>query len=308
MNVVITGANGYIGSNLSQRLVNDGHTLTLSDIQFRETDNYLRADIRHYEEAEKLFLDGNVDCVIHLAGEVGRLNGEEHPGLMIEVNELGTLNLIRLCQRHNVPLLYTSTSEVYGPQKGRLVEETTPEHDPHLTIPTNIYALSKLHGEHLVKHYVHNYGLKATIVRPFMVYGPREPISRFRSAMLNFIIRLLEKKTIDVHKDTVRSWTYITDIVHGLCLVLAKSTFETCPTFNLGRDEPHTMLEVAQLISKECGSDPSLIHLVEPPRHFITYEKYGDFTRAKQLLGFEAKVSLAEGIKRTVDWAREVTK
>jgi len=300
--VLVTGASGVIGSCLTNHLRAKGYQVLLTDTSLQNGENYYRADIARFEETYEIFTQNKIDAVIHLAGEVGRLTGEMQPIRMIHVNEIGTLNLVKLCVSSKSRLLLVSTSEVYGNvSASRLREDLS---DQLTLTPTNIYGISKLHAEQFVKHFASNYGLQAAIARPFMVYGPGERPGPFRSAMINFISSALSRAPLKVHRGAVRSWSYIDDIVEGLRLVLERADFTACPIFNLGRDDPRTMEEIARIIIEETCAPESLIQIVDPPEKFLSLVKLGDFSKAKDLLGFEAKTPVEEGIRRTVEWAR----
>lgn len=303
MAILITGSRGTIGMHLQNTLRNKGYEVIGTDLPLTEEDGYTRADITKFEEIYKVFKSNNIDVVYHLAGEVGRLNGELYPQRMIYVNELGTLNIIQLCLEFGAKLIYASSSEIYGDLGEIKLKEEFFEKLP--LKPTNVYALSKLFGEYLVRHYVFNYGLRAVSVRPFMIYGPGEYPGKFRSAISNFIYSALTKQKITVHKGTIRSWTYIDDFIEGLIAILTKAKFKGYEAYNLGRDEPRTMEEIAKLIVKLAGARESLIEYIEPPRQFLSTIKLGDFTKAQFELGWVAKTSLEEGIIRTMEWQRK---
>ena len=123
--IFVTGALGFIGSYLIPHLTRQGHKVTSSDVHVRDYADYVRADVTSFEDLYKIFKEKNIDQVIHMAGEVGRMVGEEHPQKMMYVNNIGTLNLIKLCLEYNAKLVYFSTSEVYGRlfDMGRPVKE-----------------------------------------------------------------------------------------------------------------------------------------------------------------------------------------
>jgi dTDP-glucose 4,6-dehydratase len=305
--VLVTGALGVIGKFLVPYLERKGYDVVSTDIQIRDYSNYVAADITSFEHLYRIFREQHIDMVIHMAARVGRLIGESHPQKMVYVNDVGTLNLIKLCMDYGCRLVFFSTSEVYGHlfDDGKTVWESNLEAgSPFLT--TNIYAMSKLFGEAIVKHYVENYGLQAVAVRPFMVYGEGEYPSKYhRSAMCNFIHKALTGKKIMVHKGAVRAWCHVSDFAEGVLLVMNKSfPAKKYEAFNIGSDEYHSMEEVAKIVLDECGGSHGQIEMVEPPEKFSTLVKRFSIGKVKSL-GYEPKMSLREGIHRVAEWQKE---
>jgi nucleoside-diphosphate-sugar epimerase len=303
--IFVTGALGFIGSYLIPYLTRQGHKVVSSDVHVRDYDDYVRADVTSFEDLYKIFKKENVKQVIHMAGEVGRMVGEEHPQKMMYVNNIGTLNLIKLCLEFKARLVYFSTSEVYG----RLFDKNEPVKEADLEkasvfTTTNIYAMSKLFGEAIVRHYVENYGLNAATVRPFMVYGPGEHPSKYRSALINFVHSALNGEKITVHKGAQRAWCYISDFVRGVHIVMQHPFSGKYEAFNVGSNEYHTMEETAQMVIEECGADSNLIDIVEPPKKFLSLNKMFSIEKMRNL-GYEPQVSLKEGIQRVAKWQKK---
>jgi nucleoside-diphosphate-sugar epimerase len=273
MRILVTGGLGTIGSHAVPALRNEGHSVVIADRLLSDAEDYARADVRLYEELAPLF---PVDLVIHMAGEVGVRSGEEHPRQMLEVNVIGALNLARLAKEHGAGMIYFSTSEVYGVQDERCTEDSIPA-------PRNVYGVSKLAGEYVVRHYLS----EATIVRPFMVYGPGEKASPYRSALVNFITKALNGETLTAHNGATRSWCHISDFVAGLLCVM-----EQPGTYNLGSDDPRSMEELAHLVCQIVGDGRVEIGEVPPER---TAYKVADISRLRAL-GYEPQVSLEDGL------------
>ena len=308
--IFVTGALGVIGSFLVPYLRERGHDVISSDVFVRDYSDYVRADITSFEDLYRVFKKEDIDTVIHMAGEVGRMVGEEHPQKMIYVNNIGTLNLIKLCMEHKCRLVYFSTSEVYGHlfDKGKPVKEDDLDKGGSIFVTTNIYAMSKLFGEAIVRHYVENYGLNAVTVRPFMIYGPREYPSKYRSAISIFIHLALSGEKITVHRGTGRDWCYISDFIDGVYLVMKHRFSGAYEAFNIGSDEYRTMEEVAKMIIHECGGDYSQIVLVDPPEKFLSLTKKFSIEKMRSI-NYVPKVSLKEGIHKVAEWQRtEISK
>lgn len=303
--IFVTGALGVIGRFLVPYLRQRNYDVLSSDVYVRDYSDYIRSDITSFEDLYRVFRKEDIDTVIHMAGEVGRMVGEEHPQKMMYVNSIGTLNLIKLCLEHNCRLVYFSTSEVYGRllDTGEEVKEEDLEKKGSVFITTNIYALSKLFGETMVRHYVGNYGLNAVTIRPFMIYGPGEYPSKYRSAICNFVYYALTGEKITVHRGAVRAWCYISDFAEGVLLVLKHPFSGAYEAFNIGSDECHNMEEVARMAIDECGGDYSQIEIVDPPTKFLSLVKKFSIDKIKSI-GYEPKTSLKEGICRVAEWQR----
>lgn len=304
--VFVTGALGVIGSFLVPLLKKRGFDVISSDVHVRDYSDYIRADVTSFEDLYRIFKKQEISMVIHMAGEVGRMVGEEHPQKMMYVNNIGTLNLIKFCLEYDCRLVYFSTSEVYGTlfDKGAPVKEDDLEKDGTAFVTTNIYAMSKLFGEAIVRHYVKNYDLNAITVRPFMVYGPGEHPSRYRSAISNFVQAAMLGRKITVHRGAERAWCYISDFGEGFVLAAKQPFHGAYEAFNIGSDEFHTMEETAKIVIDECGGSSDQIEIVDPPEKFLSLTKRFSISKIKSL-GFTPNVTLREGIREVARWQRK---
>ncbi len=310
MKILVTGALGFIGKKLFLRLKEQGHDVLGIDLVIADYDDYIRGDITYFEDVWRLFKENNgFDMVIHLAGEVGRLNGEEYPQRMIYVNEIGTLNLIKMCLEYDSKLVYFSTSEVYGTL---FDEKEVREEDLFLLSPvrvTNIYAMSKLFGEGIVNHYVKNYGLLAVGIRPFMVYGPGVVASKYKSAIDQFVYNALNDKPFTVHKGSERAWCYVDDFVEGVLTVINRHDFKpgVYEAYNVGTQEYIATEELARLVLELTGKSPELMKVVELPDKFISGKKRFSNEKLRKL-GWEQRVPLREGLLKVIEWHRSMIK
>ena len=299
MAVLITGGLGVIGRRLTEHLRERGYDVKVTDVAIRKEADYLRADVTRYEELSEVFRTWKIDHVFHLAGEVGRENGEQFPRRCVDINVSGTLNLIQLCIEHDARLYFASTSEIYGDHGSELVIETL-ETDTVLQ-PTNVYGWSKLQAEHYLRHFSQSQGLKAASMRFFMCYGPGERPDPYRSAMTNFIDSVRHDRPITVHRGTSRSWCYIDDIVAGCRSLMEGWDGRQYEAYNLGRADPRPMTEVAELICRLLGKPTDLITLADPGP-LVTPVKNASFDKAREQLGYVATVDLEEGVRRTIAW------
>jgi dTDP-glucose 4,6-dehydratase len=292
-----------IGRHLASRLRSSGYKVVALDTEILRQEGYLRADICSMVETMQAFKQWNIDFVFHLAGEVGRENGELFARRSIDVNVSGTMNILQLCREYDVPMIFASTSEIYGDLNEEVMSE-----DLFFTkrvFQTNCYAISKFQAETFLKHFVENYGTKAISLRFFMCYGEGEFPSYFRSAVSRFVYNILDGKPITVHKGTVRSWCHVDDITLGCQLAMEKADMGIpYKAYNIGRHDPKSMEEVAKLCCRLAGRSESLIRYSEVPK-FVTPVKIASFDKARRELGYESHITLEEGLKRTIEWQRE---
>ncbi|ENK1243099.1 NAD(P)-dependent oxidoreductase [Clostridium botulinum] len=312
--ILVTGGLGFIGKKLVEKLKLEykDYTIVVLDQYIRDYDDYIRSDITDFGEiyTNVKRINGNIKYIIHAASEVGRINGEEHPWKMIDSTVKGTLNLINIALEYDAKLVYFSTSEVYGDifDDKEVIEKDMLNVSP-LTL-NNVYAISKLFGESLVRHYVKNYGLKAVSIRPFMVYGPGVYSSKYKSALDIFIWNILNEKEINVDKDCVRSWCHINDFIEGILLIVRKHDFDRneYQAYNIGNNKEYkTIEESAKFITKELHADPNLIKRQKFNGKFKSQSKYFNTDKLENL-GFIPKVSIEEGIQEMISWYKKVKK
>jgi dTDP-glucose 4,6-dehydratase len=301
MAILITGGLGVIGRRLTGHLRERGYDVKVTDVAIRTEPDYRRADVTRYEELSEVFRTWSIDHVFHLAGEVGRVNGEQFPRRCVDINVSGTMNLAQLCRENGARLYFASTSEIYGDHGSETVDESF-ETDRVLR-PTNCYGWSKLHAEHYLRHFSESDGLKAASMRFFMCYGPGEYPDPYRSAMTNFIDSLRHDRPITVHRGTSRSWCYIDDIVAGCRSLMERWDGASYEAFNIGRSDPRPTTEVAELIAGLLDKPTDLIEYAEAGP-LVTPVKNASFEKARQVLGYEAEVGLEDGVQRTIEWQR----
>lgn len=304
MKILVTGAMGFIGKYMVRALKNHGYDVTGIDLAIADSENYVRADITYFEDVWRIFKESNgFDVVLHLAGEVGRLNGEEYPQRMIYVNEIGTLNLLQLCLEYNSKLVYFSTSEIYG----KLFDEKEVSEEDFSTIGpdmvTNVYAMSKLFGEGIVNHYVKNYNLLAVGIRPFMIYGPGVTASKYKSAIDQFVYNSLNNKPFVVHQGSERAWCYIDDFIDAILKIIENHSFthSVYESYNVGTQEYISTEDLANLILELTGAPSNLMQIAQLPEKFISGRKRFSNKKLRDL-GWEQKVPLRQGLQEVIKW------
>jgi len=304
--VVITGAAGFIGSHLSETLLDRGHSVV-------GIDNLLTGDIAniaHLTGRDFVFLkhdvtnyisvDGPVDLVLHWASPASPIDYLELPIPTLKVGALGTHKALGLAKAKGARFVIASTSEVYGdplehPQKETYWGNVNP------IGPRGVYDEAKRFAEAMTVAYHRYHGLDTKIVRIFNTYGPRMRIKDGR-AVPTFIAQALrgEDVTIFGSGSQTRSFCYITDLVDGI-LRLAESSVND--PVNIGNPQELSIEEIAKVIIRMTGSSSRLVHRPLPTDD--PKVRKPDITRARTLLGWEPKVSLEEGLTSTIAYFRK---
>jgi UDP-glucose 4-epimerase len=318
MQILVTGGAGYIGSHLVDRLMADGHCVWVIDNLStgkianvahhlgHERFTFVNEDILHRETME--WLVQRVDLIYHLAAVVGvrHVIGKPLEGILTNVR--GTERVLEMAYKYWRKVVIASSSEVYGKS------ERVPlaEGDDSILGPTAVgrwsYALAKAIDEHLAFIY-HSRGLPTTIVRYFNSYGPRLDPRGYGSVVAKFIGQALRNEPLTVLDDgrQTRCFTYIDDTVRGTILAAALPQAEGL-AFNIGSNRETPILELARLVIQLTGSSAEIWHLSYEEAYGSGFEetrrRVPDVRRAAEVLGFEAQVSLEEGLSRTIDWFR----
>jgi UDP-glucuronate 4-epimerase len=304
MNVLVTGGAGFIGSHVTEALLNRGDDVTVLD-DFNDfydpalkrrnvagVPKVVEADIRGKLPAEKF------DAIIHLAARAGVRPSLAQPRLYTDVNIAGTQNLLEFARETGVKkFVFASSSSVYG------VNQKVPfcEDDP-IFKPISPYAATKLAGEALCHVYHHLYGIDMVCLRLFTVYGPRQ---RPDLAIRKFTAAILAGQPIEVFGDgsTRRDYTHIDDIVQGVLAALDRPFgFEI---INLGESRTVELRELIALIEKATGQTATLRR--QPLQPGDVPVTFADITKARRLLDYHPRVPIEDGIARFVDWYEHQT-
>ncbi len=308
MKVLVTGAAGFIGSHLAERLAARGDTVVGLDnfndyydlarkrrnagAVSRAGVSVLEADIRDRERMLTLFEEHRFDAVANIAAMAGVRNSVANPALYTDVNLVGTQNLMDAAREFSVGnFVLASTSSIYGDTPNIPFVES----DPCLQ-PPQPYAAAKRAAELLGYTYHKLYGLSFTATRFFTVYGPRG-----RPDMMPGLLAesLYYGKTIPLYEgDMRRDWTFVDDIVSGVVLALDKPLgYEI---LNIGRGEPQALADFIAAMERVAGKRARLEP--QPKLAADVYVTYADIGKARALLGFEPTVSIGEGIGRFWHW------
>lgn len=308
-NIFITGGAGFIANTLISKLI-DTHNITVYDNFERDTLSsskvynhknltIVKGDVLDYDTLLLSMKTSNPNIVIHAAAVAGIDNVINHPVKTMRVNMLGTANVLEACKQLNIPdrIIDFSTSEVFGSMAFKSKEDDD-------TVAGSAgearwtYAVSKLAGEHLAKAYSTEYNLPIVTIRPFNVYGPGQSSN---GALQIFIDKALEGKDIHIDGDgnQIRAWCYVDDFVEGLmeCITNPKAIGES---FNIGNSRAViTILGLAQTICRVLNSSSKIIF--DPPLSADVAIRIPSIEKAKNILGFQSKIDLEEGILKTAE-------
>ena len=306
MRIVISGAAGFIGSHFCDRLLAEGHRIVaLDNFLTGSPENlaHLRGD-PHFEFIEQditcpFHIEGPVDAVVNMASPASPKDYLEHPVKTLEVGSLGTRNMLELARVKRTRFLLTSTSECYGdPAVHPQVETYWGNVNP--VGPRSCYDESKRFAEALTMAYYRKFGLATNIARIFNTYGPRMKLDDGR-VVPAFLDQALRGQPITIFGDgsQTRSFCYVDDLVDGLYRLMLSA--ERYPV-NLGNPREMTIREFAEHIRALTGSRSELVF--QPLPEDDPRQRKPDISKAGALLGWEPKVSLEEGLGRTVGWFR----
>ena len=300
MRILMTGGLGFIGSHLARRLEKEGHDIHIFDRDRVSMPRYYRGDLNDYYSLENAFQQTGPQLVVHLGGMVSRKECEETPDMAIATNAGGTLHVCTLALRHKARLIYSGSSEEYGAAltSGIPVTEETPFGEP-----TGIYSMTKRMAEEVVQYYAHFKGLQATTVRFFMLYGPGEPPTDYRSALIRFTCNALLHRPLTVHKGTERSWCYIDDATEAIRRIVNRAQGHAYEVFNIGREDPIATELLAEKIVRICRSR-SLMKKVSVEAT-VNPIKRASFQKARTVLGWKASTPIDKGLQQVAQWMRD---
>lgn len=278
--ILITGAAGFIGSQLAYKFWKEGEAVTLLDdfsygkednLFFDDhvfTDEILRMDIRDVDAMEKLFRESTFDYVYHIAAVTPLPDCQTMPEYAMDVNVRGTVIVLELARRYGVKnVVFASTSAVY--------ENCTvfPTKEDDVVQPTLIYSTSKIMGEQLCKSYVDAYGMNATVLRFANVYGPHIDCLRTQPPVAGYIIReLFMDRPVELHSDgnQRRDFVYVDDLLNLASLVRDNQGFDV---FNVSTGETHSINEMCDIIKKLMNKEETEVRYLETSHYWYRYPK-----------------------------------
>jgi dTDP-glucose 4,6-dehydratase len=301
---VVTGGAGFVGSHLCERLLAEGYAVVCID-------NFVTGSPRNVEHllghqhfrlldidvSDFVHVSGDVDLVLHFASPASPVDYLKLPIQTLKVGSLGTLHLLGLAKEKNARFVLASTSETYGDPQVHPQPETYWGHVNPVG-PRSVYDESKRFAEALTMAYRREHGVDTAIVRIFNTSGPRMRSEDGR-AVPTFIRQALAGEPITVAGDgsQTRSISYVDDLIAGVLLLAAS---DHAGPINIGNPTEVTMLELAKLVRGLVGSS-SPIEFVPRPQDDPTV-RCPDIRLARELLGWEPRVSLEDGLQRTIAW------
>ncbi len=321
--VLVTGADGFIGSHLAEALVEQGCRVTafiwynqyyshglLDNSKYENKIKFILGDIRDYSSITKAM--NGIQIVFHLAALNGIPYSYEVPESYFETNTKGTLNVLQAARNDSIEhILVTSTSETYGSPSIQPIKENS------LPLPQSPYAASKVASDALAYSFYCSYGLPISIVRPFNTYGPRQSERAVIPTIINQLfhgIRIQNPVSLNLTLGNIaptRDFLYISDTVRGF-IEIAKCREKFVNTFNLSTG---IEISIEQLIYKICDIMNQDVKIIDKNKLKIYTSKErvrtadseldrlcGDSSKIKSVLGWEPEVTLEQGLKKTVEW------
>jgi len=304
LRILVTGAAGFIGSHLVDRLMADGHYVIAMDnlvtgkfenIQAHRSSN--KFEFIHHNVSNFIHVAGDLDFVVHLASPASPVDYLELPIQTLKVNSLGTHNTLGLAQVKGAKYLLASTSEVYGDPEVHPQPETYWGNVNPIG-PRGVYDESKRFAEAITMAYHNMHGLDTRIIRIFNCYGPRLRLDDGR-VVSNFIRQALEGEPLTVYGDgsQTRSFQYVSDLVDGIVRTMNSDHHHP---INLGNPQEKTVAEIAKIIKELTKTKSEIVFKelpVDDPRRRLP-----DITKAKEILGWNPKTDLLDGLKQTIAW------
>lgn len=306
--VLVTGADGFIGSHLTEMLVKQGAEVRalsqynsfnnwgwLEDIDCLKDVEVVCGDVRDSEYCRKITKD--IDIVFNLAALIAIPYSYVAPESYVDTNVKGALNICQAAISNNVEkVIQTSTSEVYG------TAQYVPIDEKHPLQPQSPYSASKIGADSIAMSFHNAFDLNVTIARPFNTYGPRQSS---RAVIPTIITQIASgMKEIKIGDGTpTRDFNYVLDTCRGF-IMLAESDAVNGETVNIGSNYEISVNDTLQLIKKLMGSDVQFVVDEQRlrPQNSEVFRLWCDNSKIKKLVGFEPKYSIEAGLKETIDW------
>ncbi len=314
--IFVTGSAGFIGYHLSKALLDYGcrvvgldnmnpyYEVSLKEdrlhiLKQSEHFRFLQEDLANRQALEQIFLKERPDIVVNLAAQTGVRYSIDHPDCYIQSNIIGFYNILECCRNHLVShLVYASSSSVYGANKK--VPFSAEDQTDH---PVSLYAATKKSNELMAYCYSKLYGIAATGLRFFTVYGP---MGRPDMAYYKFAEKIMKGEPIQVYNngDMLRDFTYVDDVVKGIVNILPNLPKEIDgvrhKVYNIGNNHPVKLMDFIQTLERCLGKTARKEFLAMQPGD--VYQTYADIKDLEKDFGFRPDTPIAEGIQRFTDW------
>jgi len=308
MKILITGAAGFLGSHLTKKLLAENHSVigiddlstgSMANLEiFKENKNFqfIEHDVRSPIEIR-------VEAIFNFACPASPIHYQADPVKTIETNFLGIINMLHLARKHGSTLIQASTSEIYGDP------EITPQTENYWgnVNPIGIrscYDEGKRAAETLCMDYKRQFNVDTRIIRIFNTYGPNMAVGDGR-VVSNFIVQALQNQNITIYGDgsQSRSFCYVDDLIDGIFSIYRASKKIETP-INLGNPNEFKMTELANIVLEEIQSNSQIIYMPLPQDD--PTQRCPDISKAKEILSWEPKIQLREGIRNTAEYFKKV--
>ena len=315
--ILVTGAAGFIGFHLSKRILEEGGEVigfdNLNDyydvnlkyarleiLEKYEKFTFIKGNLADKDAVDNLFVTYKPDVVVNLAAQAGVRYSIDNPGSYIESNIIGFYNILEACRHNKVEhLLYASSSSVYGNQK-----KTPFSTDDNVDHPISLYAATKKSNELMAFTYSHLYGIPATGLRFFTVYGP---YGRPDMAYFSFTQKIMRGETIKIFNngDMYRDFTYVDDIVQGIMNMLLNppkpdENGDKAKVYNIGNNNPEKLMYFIETLEKAIGKVAEKEYLPMQPGD--VYQTYADVSDLQRDFDFKPATSIEDGLNRFAKW------
>lgn len=309
MRVLVTGGAGFLGSHLSERLLNEGHEVICLDNFFtgRRTNvehllDHHKFELVRHDVVEPILLE--VDRIYNLACPASPVHYQYNPVKTVKTSVMGAINMLGMAKRVRARILQASTSEVYGDPEMHPQKEEYWGHVNPIGI-RSCYDEGKRVAETLCMDYHRQNAVDIRLIRIFNTYGPRMHPQDGR-VVSNFIMQALQGQDITIYGDgsQTRSFCYRDDLIEGMIRLMEYQGDDAHLPMNVGNPTEFTMIELANLVIKLTGSKSKIIHQdlpLDDPK-----QRCPDITKATQKLGWMPSIQLEEGLKRTVEYFRGI--
>ncbi|MAD48321.1 MAG: hypothetical protein CMQ53_03095 [Gammaproteobacteria bacterium] len=302
MKLVVTGGRGYIGSKIVSNLEKSGHEIIILDNLSTPVEStfseckFFKTDITRYEDLSKIKLK-NVDAVLHLAAQSSGPKSIEIPETDININIIGTLNIIKWCSANEIPrILFASSFVVYGDHEIDVAYNEKME-----CKPKSIYALSKRYSERMLDIYAEHHQISWNVLRQFNVYGPGQDLKRLDQGMVSIFMNIVmneESVKVNGSLNRYRDFIHIDDVVSGweLCLKHGKKN----QIYNLGSGKKTTIKNLIEAIKKALNKDIPVIEEGITVGDILGC--YANIEKVKNQLGYEPNFDIYDGVKDMASW------
>lgn len=290
MKILVTGGAGFIGSQLSKRLLERGYEVLSYDLKASNVCKTVVGDITDSEATFNAVKKS--DYVFHLAATANLDFARLHPDVAIKTNVDGTYMVAKCCSQLDIPLSFASTACVYGNTSEH------PSNEESVCVPTDIYGTTKVVGEAIIKGFHKKSGLIYNVLRFGTTYGPS---MRKELAVYIFIDQALRGEHLTIHGSGLqtRCMIYIDDLLDAMVKVLERGV--NGETLNLATEEELSVLQIANMVLEETGRSKGMFKFVEDRPGQIMKEQI-NVSKAKKLLSWTPKVNFKDGLKRTIKW------